>query len=142
VADNDANSKSRFPMLSSLRASQTQLYEDFEGIIRAARQAGIEDPRGLIDTYIDNHSLNDVKLFGLKAGIVFTFISPIALYGLKYHCAATGIHLDLPESAIMDFCLLNAGSVMSFGFGSAIHSAIQAFKKPCRHEDHIKLEDA
>lgn len=109
--------------------------EEFEDFIRQAQQKGVRRPLNVITNYIGYRSLNEVRLFGLKMGILFTFLSPCGLYLLKVYCLLHSIALDLPETAIMNFCLFNAGSIMAFGFGSGLYTAVTALKTKAKEEE-------
>lgn len=123
------------------KAASSQMREEFESLIRRSRRRGVVDPISVIDEYIGRKSLNDVQLFGLQAGIVFTFMSPLVLYGLKFYCALHIIKMDLPEQAIMNFCLLNMGSVMAFGFSSGVHTIVNNLTKKADIIEDVSFGD-
>lgn len=95
--------------------------------IEEAKARGVDVDAVFVD-YESKLKKLEVQLFGLKASIIFTFISPFVLYGLKLYCAIHNVDMDLPEDAIMKFCLFNAGSMVTFGFGSSVHALIKEIK--------------
>jgi len=135
MVDHEHSSIGAVPGLPNLRNSQAWLLDEFEVLLRKAKSKGIKQPLTLIDIYIDRRSLNDVKVFGLRAGILFTFLSPLVLYGFKLYCAQHKLDIDLHEQDIFNFCLINGGSVMAFGFGSGIHQIIQSLRKAPDNDD-------
>lgn len=111
----------RFSIRHRVVDSQVWLLDEFETLLRKAKNKGIEQPLEIVDLYIDRKNLSDVRVFGLKFGIIFTFVSPVALYGLKVYCASVGLTIDLHEDDILTFTFLNGGAVMAFGFGHGVH---------------------
>lgn len=128
MAELDNNSVARVPVVAGAIAPERRFLEDIQDLARTAKTNGVRRPYTILKRFLDEQSKLDVQLFGLKCGIVFTFMSPIGLYWLKYHCLTHHVPLDLPETDIMKFCLFNIGSVMAFGFGSGIVSVLDALK--------------
>lgn len=140
------NSNNRFRGLPGitdpdLLYEKDQLIEEFETLIRRYKRRGIAHPIQVIDDHIGIKSLDDAKVFGLMAGSIFTFVSVPALYTLKAYCLLKGVPIDLPEEAIINFAMINGGCVMTFGFGSAINSAIAKLKAPPNEITFIPEED-
>lgn len=104
--------------------------------IRLAKKRGVKVDEVFVDEESRLKKL-EVQLFGLKCSIVFTFLSPLVLYGVKLFCAVTDLKMDLPETAIMNFCLVNAGSMVAFGFGSSVHAWIKEIRRGKDEEEIV-----
>lgn len=102
--------------------------------IRLAKQRGVKVDEVFVDEESKIKKL-EVQLFGLKCSIVFTVISPLVLYGIKLYCVTHDLKMDLPETAIMNFCLVNAGSMVAFGFGSSVHAWIKELRRKQEDEE-------
>lgn len=109
--------------------------------IRLAKKRGVKVDEVFVDEESKIKKLQ-VQLFGLKASIVFTFVSPIVLYGLKLFCVAADLKMDLPEQAIVNFCLVNAGSMVAFGFGSGVHAWIKEIRRGQGEEEIQFIADS
>ena len=143
MADNSNNHIRRLLGLpdSDMVTQKDQLIEEFETLVRRFKRRGIANPIQVIDDHIGRASLDDAKVFGLKFGIVFTFVSIPALYALKAYCLAKGLKIDLPEDAIIKFAMINGGAVMTFGFGSALNSAIKMLRPPAQEADYVFIPE-
>lgn len=106
--------------------------------IKAAKRRGINVDEVFVD-YEGRLKKLDAQLFGLRCAICFTFISPLVLYGMKIYCLANKIEIELPEQAINNFCLANAGTMIAYGFGSGLHRVIKELRRRKLYEELEKF---
>ena len=66
---------------------------------------------------IDRYSKNRVQVHGMYAAILFSFLTPVLLYGLLYAAAVQKIDLHLPADQALYVCLANMAAIVAFGFG-------------------------
>lgn len=68
-----------------------------------------------VDSYIQYEKFR-VQAFGLRCAIVFSFLTPICIYGFLFAAALCHVPLDLHEEHALYVCLGNFLTIIAFGF--------------------------
>ncbi|MBX9937665.1 MAG: hypothetical protein K2Y32_00345 [Candidatus Obscuribacterales bacterium] len=108
--------------------------------IKAAKKRGVN----VDEVFVDNEGRLkrlDTLLMGVRWSIVFTFVYPVLLYGMKFLAAVLHVPFDLPEKEILNFTTWSASSMIAFGFGSGVMTLVRAMRKKAYEElSHLAVE--
>lgn len=83
--------------------------------IQLAKLRGVDVDQVFVDSESKLETTR-TTLFGVKCGILFTFISPILLYGLKVVCAFCKVECPLPETVFQWIFAINCLSIIGSAY--------------------------